>query len=67
MKEDHRSYRRKRHSFPNSKAASITAMIFFYIILPPAVLIYDFHNYIHNFIRKLFHSVNGTEISHMKK
>ena len=42
-------------------------MIFFYIILHPAVLIYDFHNFIHNFIRKQFHSVNGTEISHMKK
>ena len=24
-------------------------------------------SYIHNFIRKQFHSVNGTEISHMKK
>ena len=53
--------------FPTAKVASTTAMIFFHIILHPAVLIYDFHNYIHNFIRKQFHSVNGTEISHMKK
>ena len=70
MKEDHRSYKRncKRLSFPNCKSCvSITAMIFFYIILYPAVLVYDFHNYFHKFIRKQFHSVNWTEISHMKK
>ena len=53
--------------FPIAKVASITAMIFFYIILHPAVLIYDFHHYTHTFIRKQFHSVDGTEISHMKK
>ena len=29
--------------FPTAKVASTTAMIFFHIILHPAVLIYDFH------------------------
>ena len=54
MKEDHRSYRRnfavaKRKPeslFATAKPASITAMIFFHIILHPAVLIYDFHTFI---------------------
>ena len=32
--------------FPTTKVASITAMIFFHIILHPAVLIYDFHIFI---------------------
>ena len=41
-------------------------MIFFHIILHPAVLIYDIHIYFDNLIRKQFHLVNGTEISHMK-
>ena len=52
--------------FPTAKVVSTTAMIFFHIILHPAVLIYDFRIYFDNFIRKQFHSVNGTEISHMK-
>ena len=29
--------------FATAKVASITAMIFFHIVLHPAVLIYDFH------------------------
>ena len=32
--------------FATAKVASITAMIFFHIILQPAVLIYDFHLFI---------------------
>ena len=32
--------------FTTAKVASITAMIFFHIILHPAVLIYDFHIFI---------------------
>ena len=40
MKEDHRSYRR------NFAVASITVMIFFHIILHPAVFIYDFYIFI---------------------
>ena len=33
----------KGFHFPTAKVASTTAMIFFHIILHPAVLIYDFH------------------------
>ena len=53
--------------FPTANVASTTTMIFFHIILHPAVLIrYMSFIYFGNFIRKQFHSVNGTEISHMK-
>ena len=34
--------------FPTAKVASTTAMIFFHIILYPAVLIYDIHIYFDN-------------------
>ena len=40
MKEDHHSYRL------NFAVASISVMIFFHIILHPAVLIYDFYIFI---------------------
>ena len=40
MKEDHRSYRR------NFEVASTTVMIFFHIVLHPAVLIYDLYIFI---------------------
>ena len=33
-----------------AKVVFITVLIFFHLILHPTVLIYDFHNYIHNFI-----------------
>ena len=56
MKEDHRSYRRnsfavakkkpEKFLFATAKIAPITAIIFFHIILHPAVLIYDFHIFI---------------------
>ena len=56
MKEDHRSYRRnsfavekrkpEKFLFETAKVASITAMIFFHIILHHEVLIYDFHIFI---------------------
>ena len=59
MKEDRRSYRRnsfavakrkpEKFLFKTAKVVSITAMIFFHIILHHAVLIYDF-SYIHNLI-----------------
>ena len=51
--------------FPTAKVGSTTALIFFHIILHPAVLMMIFI-YFDNFIRRQFHSVNGTEISHMK-
>ena len=73
MKEDHRSYRRnsfavakrkpEKFLFKTAKVASITAMIFFHIILHHEVLIYDFHIFItssssfHGFIKDLFNDV----------
>ena len=68
MKEDHRSYRRncKRLSFPSCKG-----WVYNCDDLPPynssPLSSHIWFSYIHNFIRKQFHSVNGTEISHMKK
>ena len=68
MKEDHRSYRRncKRLSFPSCKSC-----VYNCDDLPPynssPLSSHIWFSYIHNFIRKQFHSVNGTEISHMKK
>ena len=67
MKEDHRSYRRncKRLSFPSCKSC-----VYNCDDLPPynssPLSSHIWFSYIHNFIRKQFHSVNGTEISHMK-
>ena len=56
MKEENRSYRRnsfavakkkpEKFLFATAKIAPITAIIFFHIILHPAVLIYDFHIFI---------------------
>ena len=68
MKEDHRSYRRncKRLSFRSCKSC-----VYNCDDLPPynssPLSSHIWFSYIHNFIRKQFHSVNGTEISHMKK
>ena len=67
MKEDHRSYRRncKRLSFPSCKSS-----VYNCDDLPPynssPLSSHIWFSYIHNFIRKQFHSVNGTEISHLK-
>ena len=73
MKEDHRSYRRnsfavekrkpEKFLFETAKVASITAMIFFHIILHHEVLIYDFHIFItssssfYRFITNLFNGL----------
>ena len=67
MKEDHRSYRRncKRLSFPSCKSCVYNCDD----LSPYNSSLLSSHiwfSYIHNFIRKQFHSVNGTEISHMK-
>ena len=60
MKEDQGSYKRnsfadakrkpEKFLFATAKVASITAMIFFHVILHPVVLIYDFPIFITSFL-----------------
>ena len=43
--------------FATAKVASITAMIFFHMILHPAVLIYDFHLFMTSVLKALHRSI----------
>ena len=66
LKEDHCSYRRKRLSFPKCKSCVYNCRWSSFIKFFTPQFPYMIFIYFDSFIRKQFHSVNGTEISHMK-